>query len=42
VIRRRDAEPDFAGMLPHGHQVFAIILLYNFPPGLWLPQVLYK
>ncbi|KRI01123.1 TRAP transporter large permease subunit [Curvibacter sp. PAE-UM] len=34
----------FAGMLPFmGIQVFAIILLYNFPAiGLWLPQVLYK
>jgi TRAP-type mannitol/chloroaromatic compound transport system permease large subunit len=34
----------FAGMLPFmGIQVFAIVLLYNFPEiGLWLPQVLYK
>ena len=34
----------FAGMLPFmAIQVFAIILLYNFPAiGLWLPEVLYK
>ena len=34
----------FAGMLPFmGIQVFAIILLYQFPAiGMWLPQVLYK
>ncbi len=34
----------FAGMLPFmGIQVFAIVLLYQFPAiGLWLPQVLYK
>ena len=33
----------FAGMLPFmGIQVFAIVLLYNFPAiGMWLPQVLY-
>jgi TRAP-type mannitol/chloroaromatic compound transport system permease large subunit len=34
----------FAGMLPFmAIQVFAIILLYQFPAiGLWLPQLLYK
>jgi TRAP-type mannitol/chloroaromatic compound transport system permease large subunit len=34
----------FAGMMPFmGIQVFALILLYNFPGiGLWLPSVLYK
>ncbi len=34
----------FAGMLPFmGIQVFAIILLYQFPAiGMWLPEVLYK
>ncbi len=34
----------FAGMLPFmGIQVFAIVLLYNFPAiGMWLPQVLYR
>ena len=34
----------FAGMLPFmGIQVFAIILLYQFPAiGMWLPLVLYK
>ncbi len=34
----------FAGMIPFmGIQIFAIVLLYNFPEiGLWLPQVLYK
>ncbi|MDP1998542.1 MAG: TRAP transporter large permease subunit [Rhodoferax sp.] len=34
----------FAGMLPFmAIQVFAIILLYQFPAiGLWLPEVLYK
>jgi len=34
----------FAGMLPFmAIQVFAIILLYNFPAiGLWLPELLYK
>ena len=34
----------FAGMLPFmAIQVFAIILLYNFPAiGLWLPEALYK
>jgi TRAP-type mannitol/chloroaromatic compound transport system permease large subunit len=33
----------FAGMIPFmGIQVFAIVLLYNFPAiGMWLPQVLY-
>jgi TRAP-type mannitol/chloroaromatic compound transport system permease large subunit len=31
-------------MIPFmGIQIFAIVLLYNFPEiGLWLPQVLYK
>ncbi len=34
----------FAGMLPFmGIQIFAIVLLYNFPAiGMWLPQVLYR
>jgi hypothetical protein len=27
----------------HGHQVIALILLYQFPGiGMWLPEVLYK
>jgi TRAP-type mannitol/chloroaromatic compound transport system permease large subunit len=34
----------FAGMLPFmGIQVFAIVLLYQFPAiGMWLPEVLYR